>query len=254
MNGHFEIAKYLILNGCDPNHCDSSGNSIAHYAAAYGWIDCLKLLHIAGADLNTLNAWKTSPLSITMQKGHLKCAQYLLSDKSVDVNFLDIDGRTMLHHQLMKKSAYTYQIVKLLIEKNAKVSQPDLYGTTALHLLSKSPKQSDKEIAELLVHKGADVNAVDSENYTPLMHAISFANIPMIKFLIEKGANLFEKTINNENILHLLAKKINNYDLLEIFDIISKKIDSNQWNKLTDQANDDGFTPLLMVCIIIYLY
>ena len=58
MNGNTHIASLLLSLGANPDRCDSSGNSVAHYAAAYGWICCLKLLHEAGANLVGVSDWQ----------------------------------------------------------------------------------------------------------------------------------------------------------------------------------------------------
>lgn len=58
MNGSTTVASYLLYLGADPNKADSSGNTIVHYAAGYGWHPCLKLLLDAGADPKKANDWK----------------------------------------------------------------------------------------------------------------------------------------------------------------------------------------------------
>ena len=58
MNGNYPVASFLLRKGTDANVKDSSGNTPAHYAAAYGWYHCLKLLFQAGADPNQPNDWK----------------------------------------------------------------------------------------------------------------------------------------------------------------------------------------------------
>lgn len=44
------------------NSLDTSGNSALHYAAAYGFIECLEFLIKLNADPNCENLWKTNPL------------------------------------------------------------------------------------------------------------------------------------------------------------------------------------------------
>ena len=58
MNGHTHIASYLLNLGANPNQADTSGNTCVHYAVAYGWYFCIKLLIEAGADANVPNDWK----------------------------------------------------------------------------------------------------------------------------------------------------------------------------------------------------
>ena len=57
-NGNYPVMSYLLRIGVNPNAQDSSLNTPIHYAAAYGWYHCMKLLLEAGADPNTANNWK----------------------------------------------------------------------------------------------------------------------------------------------------------------------------------------------------
>ena len=67
LNGNTNVASYLLYLGADPNRKDSSGNSLVHYAAAYGWYHCLKLLiKDAGASHNVDNDWKVSSRSFCL--------------------------------------------------------------------------------------------------------------------------------------------------------------------------------------------
>ncbi|KAK6012142.1 ankyrin repeat protein [Ostertagia ostertagi] len=70
LNGQEHCAAMLLAKGADLLKGDSSGNTPAHYAAAYGWIECLRLL--ASVDPSCLkqeNDWKLTPLSIAYLKG-----------------------------------------------------------------------------------------------------------------------------------------------------------------------------------------
>jgi len=69
-NGHAKIASLLLQRGAEWNHCDSSMNTPLHYAAAYGWLDCIELLLRVGADVNASNSWKITPINIAMLKNH----------------------------------------------------------------------------------------------------------------------------------------------------------------------------------------
>ncbi len=90
-NGHFEVVRYLVLQGADVNWADSSDNSVLHYACAYGWRAIVELLMAAGANCNAMNMWKLTPLFIAMLKGHLGCAEQVLKADNVNVNARDSD-------------------------------------------------------------------------------------------------------------------------------------------------------------------
>ena len=70
INGAANVASYLLSLGADPNRLDSSSNSNLHYAAAYGWWFCLKVLIEGGAILDALNSWRITPLGLAIMKGH----------------------------------------------------------------------------------------------------------------------------------------------------------------------------------------
>lgn len=69
-NGHVKLASLLLQHGSEWNHCDSSNNSVLHYAAGFGWKECIDLLIAHNADINAQNMWKVTPITIAMLKNH----------------------------------------------------------------------------------------------------------------------------------------------------------------------------------------
>jgi ankyrin repeat protein len=217
--GHFEIAKYLIENESSPNHHDSSDNYVIHYAAAYGWLDCVKLLVAAGADIGVSNAWKTSALTLALQKCHTEVVDFILNHTQ-DVNVRDGDGNTMLHQLLANKTHENIELVKLLVEKkNADINVYDTEGQGLMHLLADNPHDDDVKMAELLVSKGlSDVSTADKseKKMTPLMIALECDNTPMIEFLLSQNSIKLDSENGKPNILHMLIKKLNNIDIHKV--------------------------------------
>ena len=103
-NGNLKIASYLLANGAEFNGADSSNNSAVHYAAAYGFSECIEVLVKAGADQNAVNTWKLTPLSVALQKGHFGVVKTLLNFASTDVNCKDDEGRTLVSSAISKLS------------------------------------------------------------------------------------------------------------------------------------------------------
>ena len=60
MNGSTNVLSYLLNLGADPDRGDNSANTPLHYACAYGWYFCAKLLLEAGANANVANDWKVN--------------------------------------------------------------------------------------------------------------------------------------------------------------------------------------------------
>lgn len=67
-----------------------------HYAAGFGWKECIDLLVKHGANINAENMWKITPITIAMLKNHQSIVKELLKRDDIDVNGKDDQGRTLL--------------------------------------------------------------------------------------------------------------------------------------------------------------
>lgn len=79
----------------------------------------MKLLIKAGAEINSENSWRTTPINIAMMKNHEGCVKYLLDHNDVDVNGKDEKGRTLLTMALLDLTDQTVEFVKYLLQKGA---------------------------------------------------------------------------------------------------------------------------------------
>jgi len=61
-------------------------------------------------------------------------------------------------------------------------------------LLHKSSMSGDSKVVKYLVERGANINARDDQNWTPLHLSIREGNFDVCKYLIENGANINAKT------------------------------------------------------------
>ncbi|XP_052767208.1 poly [ADP-ribose] polymerase tankyrase-like isoform X2 [Mya arenaria] len=248
MNGNTHVASFLLHLGANPNRCDSSGNSVAHYAAAYGWIFCLKLLHQAGADLGKASDWQTTPISIAFLKGHVGIVDYLLKQSGVDINFKDDAGMTLT--SVAVSSALEpglYDQVKHLLSKGANPTITDVNNMDSLHHLAKSevlkPKpqlsywnrdeaDDSKELDEtkvdltvrlatLLLDAGCDPTLVAEDGKTALMLAIEQLNVGLVKLLVERGGIVTShKTDDGRTILHHMVNLCMDAHLAPILKIL----------------------------------
>ena len=136
-NGHVRVAALLLQNGSEWNHADSSSNTVLHYAAGFGWKECIDLLVKHGADINAANMWKITPITIAMLKNHQGIVKELLKRDDIDVNGKDDQGRTLLTMAISDLGDPTiFEFIKFLVEKGADPAITDVDGNTCLHRLA----------------------------------------------------------------------------------------------------------------------
>lgn len=116
-NGHANVAALLIKHNANIDLPDTSGNTPLHHAAAYGWLECVQLLIKYGADPSPENAWKSTPISIAMQKNHLAIVKELITAEDINVDSKDDEGRTLLALIMANINIETPDFVELLLVK-----------------------------------------------------------------------------------------------------------------------------------------
>jgi len=234
--GHAHLVDYILSNLTTLNYASTvlevndEGCNAMHLCTHKGYIDTLKLLFQLDPEYieilvkgKTLEA-KWTPLHIAASKGHLDCAQLILSFgvKSI-INEKDSKGCTAL---LMASCNGYPEIVELLLNYDADPSIPVIDGRTPLHYaahnnnteivksildarkkpsaelweddplfmvnkskcsaLHESTIMGDFESTKLLVEAGADINLTSKDGSTPLTSAIMREHIDIIKYLLDQ--------------------------------------------------------------------
>jgi len=77
-NGHPKCASIILKAGCPYMEPDSSKNFPLHYAAAYGWPELIDLMIKVGADINSMNDWNLTPLTVAALKNNFGIVKKLL--------------------------------------------------------------------------------------------------------------------------------------------------------------------------------
>jgi len=262
-------------SGADFNQGDSSGNTALHYAAAYGWVDCLDVLIKAGADQNQANALKLTPLTVALLKNNVGCMKKLLSYATTDVNCKDESGRTIIMSAIQTLNATNAEQIKYLVqEKNADLNLEDLTGNTALHYLAflnvqnlaeasvdrhihdqaERKAQVEKATEELkgyqldvlkvLLDAKADHSKQNHRGATPLFEAIKNKNFIVCYSLLNvEGINLTLVNKRDETLYHFLAPVIASEDGLELFNKVADQLGNK--DALLNKVDILGFTPIL---------
>jgi hypothetical protein len=139
--------------------------------------ECLALIE-PDTDLSDLSETGTTMMHAAARIGYCEVIKALL-DAGADVDMRDEDGKTPLFASL-DAGLSSGSTTKLLLESGADIESTDQLGRTALSysVCQKWYKQKywhRNSVYDLLAAK-ANVNTQDNQGYTPLMHAVIFAD------------------------------------------------------------------------------
>jgi ankyrin repeat protein len=90
-NGHVECIRVLHGLGANVNLCGSNGCSPVYIAAELGHVECTRVLHELGADVHLCNDDGISSVYVAAEVGHVECI-VMLYELDADVNLCGIDG------------------------------------------------------------------------------------------------------------------------------------------------------------------
>ena len=263
MEGHSEIAGFLIEIGASVNAKNLDGQTPLYLAAKSKQYSTLKLLiknranvdelcpdlsalHIAAvngdeelakividnkADLNIKTATKGETPLLHAISNHQNVADLLIRSGG-DVNLSDKNWIPLTKAIDYNKT----ECVRHLIEKEADLNMIDPKGWTPI---KKAILKDNLDILRLLIDKGADVNLSDG-NWTPLNLAVHLEKIECVRFLIEKGADLNMQDLKRWTPLQRAIFK-NNLEILRL--LISKgagvNFSNEDWTPLTKAIDCD---------------
>ena len=171
------------------------------FAAREGRVDAAKALIAAGADVSAIDPDRQSALVIALINGHFDVAN-LLIDNGADVNTPDKVGRTALW------AAVDYNTPP---QSNRPAPNPFDEDATSLDVIKNLLAHGARVDAALTAQvpyrtkldRGAD--GVLGAGTTPLLRAAKAGDTPVVKLLLERGANPKAVTRNGVNGLMMAA-------------------------------------------------
>ncbi|XP_064484514.1 poly [ADP-ribose] polymerase tankyrase-like isoform X2 [Ornithodoros turicata] len=252
-NSQTHVCSLLLRLGADPDAADSAGNTAVHYAAAYGWIFCLRALVEGGAALHRPNKRQLTPVWAALLKGHLGIAEFLLDQPSnvkVDVDAPDLEGRTLVMRTVRAGTdASVLSRLQFLLEKHdAHAARQDSHGNNALHHLvmvdAEFWERNKDEVAQradasfeklwqersklleqatsLLVSSGCSTDACNRDLETPLDLALRRGALGMLGPLLTQGVVPTDETSWGA-ILHALVRLSRHQDVGPVLDALCGK-------------------------------
>jgi ankyrin repeat protein len=228
--GKADVLKLLIARGADIRaHEPSKGQTALMWAAAENNAAAVKLLVEAGADLQERSRGGSfTPLLFAVRAGHIDASRALL-DLGAKIEDALPDGTSAL--VLATINAH-YELSGFLLDRGANPNAA-AQGWTALHQIAWSRRHNagfnlpgpvatgdldSLELVRKLVKLGANVNARQTKEpkdgnrnqqnrigATPFLLAAKSVDVPLLRVLLECGADPSIKTNNNTTPLMVAA-------------------------------------------------
>lgn len=199
--------------------------------------EIVELLLKKGADVYVETSAGYCPIHIACKAGCLKSAELLLEH---DIKQIDLQATNELFTPLMVASKKNKpEIVKFLLEKGANKKLFDLYGFSAIHLACMH--NSLEATSQLLENDETKyINFLDESGNTPLIWATAYNNKEVLKFLIDKKADINIKDTTGYNAFHIACEEGHLEIVKQLLDPFKDQINLKT---PTDE------TPLLIACI-----
>jgi ankyrin repeat protein len=232
--GDLEAARMLVAAGADINAKGGDGKDSLGLAIFNGGYDVASFLIDNHANVNQPDAQRFTPLFWAVDRRNMETAPNFpwavtkdplpliekLLNAGADVNFLvnntprarmrDGSPRIVFATALMRAAfSGDIELVKLLLAHGAdpKIVSKDTEtvlqaacGTGFIPGYSKGRTPAERlEVVKLLIDLGQDVNAADDYGITALMVAANIGDVPIIQYLIDKGADLGAYDLGKKN-------------------------------------------------------
>lgn len=220
------IEQMLRFGDANPNKHDNDYVTPIMTAARHGTLEAVKMLIGYGAEISSGDDKERTPLIYAATASRQMLNLLLL--RGADINAKDQDGWTALHYAVLYENINN---VKLLIQKGAEVNVATSDGEYPLHIVTRNATRESYDIANLLMEYNAEragINKRDKKGNTPLMLAIRNEDRPLVKSLLDNGADTEIPNAERETPL-MVAVNIGNKDIISY--LLDARADINARDK-----------------------
>ena len=200
--GYVPIMQYLIEEqDCDMYKRNKHGQSAIFYAVIGQSMDAIKYLF--EEQHQNVQDKEDNGASILHEDSqvNLEITKYLCEKQHADVNAKDSDGLSVAFYAAQRN----FECLKYLIEVQHAEISTGAKGQTLLHAAAISGNTEIVEYVMTKLHIKAD--SKDVYGGTPIMWAVKFKNLDIVKYMIEHSPREFAFLTDNNgyNLLHCAA-------------------------------------------------
>eukprot|EP01045_Picozoa_sp_COSAG04_P023104 COSAG04_NODE_2698_length_3716_cov_4.770904_1_plen_931_part_10 len=182
--GPLSILRMLLEAGAEIDTADASGWTAFHWACAYNQPDCAEALVRAGCDTSLRNQKGYTGRDLARANRHPAVVRLLRSLETVEQRWLHAaqDGDT---EELTRQLDGGHVEIDGLVETVN--NDGDTVQATVLDIAT--GRRQDAAV-RLLLNRGANPNLANSYGCTPLMNAALRGSLPILRLLMDAGAEV----------------------------------------------------------------
>lgn len=179
-----------------------------------------------------------TPLTYAVSLGNLEVVKDLINCQSVKVNIDEPIYENYTPLMLAAKSGF-YEIAEFLVSSGANLDLQNIGGRTAIMLAA---REGHEKIVELLFHAGASLDILDNDDNSLLMFTVNKCSINIVKLLLTNKTQLNKVNRFGDTCLISAMER----GSLETIKYIIRLCPNN---KITNQSNKIGNTPILLAAL-----
>lgn len=190
INDRLDVVQWLLEKGADTSYGGEDKKTPLHYACQYKSLEMVKLLFSHKADIHALDAFSNTPLLMVCWNPQPDIFNFLRNE-GASVSHLNMHGRTGFHAVILGSKPFSEnhkKVLNLLIGLGVNINKRDIFGYSAFFLAC---RDSDIEQINILLDLGADINQKTTDNQlTPLMEACCSPSEEPVEILLRRGADM----------------------------------------------------------------